>query len=766
MTTDSLGPARNPSPDPGPQHLITSKLAVPRSHKGTVHRTRVLREIRTARDRRLVSIAAPPGYGKTHVLAQWATADGRSVAWLTADDGDNDPVSLLTYLAAALGRVVPLGSGLFDAIASPSVSTRAVVGRLLTALGRSTPVLLVIDDAHRIRDQQCLDALAELIGHLPDGCVVALASRESVNLPIPRWRSEGWLLELGPDTLAMDDREAEVLLGHLGIRLPPGEFERLLRWTEGWPALLALSALAGDRSPPGRPIAEAQVDRSIADYLRSELLAQRTPDEIRFLTRTSILERLSGPLCDAVVGRQGSWALLGYLARSTLLVDEYGGWYRYHSLLREVLQDELAIREPEAVTEGHRRAAAWYEASGDLDGAVDHAFAAGDIETAAILVGRAVIRNHWSGRRTTTRTWLARFRDGDLLTRPWLAVVAAWETMSSGDPASTDHFADLAERGSFEGRPPDGTASFESGRAILRACMGRGGAEEVLQNARRAVELEGLGSPWRDLALWMLAFGRLMAGDVAGADAALADAIAAVDGASGAAIRYCLLGHRALLAIDRHDWAAAGSLVEEGRALGVSGLVDGYLTSVGARAAEIRLAIHRGQTTLARRELARATVLRPILTWNAPAPAVTFLLALARAHLAIGDVAGASTLLSQASGVIRRRPDLGTLPAEVASLRAATADLAIGSGASTLTTAELRVLSLLPYYLSFKEIGDRLGVRESTVKTHAASIYGKLEATSRGEAVERAVDAGLLEPFTEVATGVSPVAADAAGRGP
>lgn len=761
MTTDSRGTHRDPSAESVPRHLITSKLVVPRSRKGSVHRTRVLRGIRATGDRRLVSIVAPPGYGKTHVLAQWAAAGGRSVAWLTADDGDNDPVTLLTYLAAALSRIVPVEPGLFDAIASPSVATRTVVGRLLAMLGRSAaPVLLIIDDAHRIHERQCLDALAELIGHLPDGCVVALAGREAVELPFPRWRAAGLVVELGPEALAMDEHEAGVLLVWLGLTLPAAGIERLVRRTEGWPALLALAALAGDRSPPRTPETEAHVDRSIADYLRSELLAQRTEDEIRFLTRTSVLERLSGPLCDAVVGRQGSSTLLEDLARSTLLVDEYGGWFRYHSLLREVLQEELATREPGEVEDAHRRAAAWCERSGQPDDAVGHAFAAGDVETAAVIVGRALLSSHWSGRRATTRAWLTRFSDADLRSRPWLAVLAAWETMSSGDPASTEHFAALAERGTFEGRPPDDTASFESGRAILRACMGRGGAKGALRNATFAVDAEPLGSPWRDLALWMLAFARLMAGDHASADEALMDAVDAADAASSPAIRYCLLGHRALLAIDRHDWAGAADLIEEGRLLGVSGLLDGYLSSVGARVAEIRLTIHRGDVAAARRELARAAALRPILTWNAPAPAVTFLLALARAHLAVGDAAGASALIVQASGVVRRRPDLGTLASEVSTLRARISGHARGSGASTLTTTELRVLSFLPYYLSFKEIGDRLGVRESTVRTHTRAIYGKLDATNRSEAVERAVDAALLEPFAKAPTGLAAGARD------
>ena len=198
--------------------------------------------------------------------------------------------------------------------------------------------------------------------------------------------------------------------------------------------------------------------------------------EIEFLTRTSILERLNGPLCDAVTGGTGSAERLVALARSTPLIDEYGGWFRYHHLLREFLAAELQVREPGRVTDLHRRAAAWYGEAGELDLAVTHAFSAGDVDLAASFVGRMMLDNHWSGRRALTQSWLARFRDTALEERPWLAVLAAWECIGTGDAARTLRFADIAERGSFVGRPPDGTASFESGRSMLRTTMGRRGA--------------------------------------------------------------------------------------------------------------------------------------------------------------------------------------------------------------------------------------------------------------------------------------------------
>ena len=729
--------------------IIEAKLLIPQSRRGAVRRTKLLRELQGTRGHHLVSLVAPPGYGKTSALAQWAGSGQRSVTWLTADEGDNDPVVFLSYLAAAIDRVEPVDPAVFRAIESPAVSGRAVVGRLVSAVSaQATPVLLVIDDAHTLHDRACLDLLAEFIDHLPEGSGVALASRTAIALPFARWRAEASVVDVGPGQLALDDDEA-VQLGHrLGSTLSADELRDLTHQTEGWPALLALAVLAANRATdrPGHAVSGA--DLPIADYLRSELLEPRTEAEITFLTRTSILERLSGPLCDVVADQPGSAAMLTELARSTLLIDEYGGSFRYHSLLREFLRDELALREPDAVARLHRRASEWYEASGAIDAAAEHAFASGDVDRAAATVGKAMLLYHWSGRRATTRMWFRRFDEDAIQPHPWLTVLAAWEELGAGDVDSTEHLADIAERGSFHGRPPDGTGSFESGRAMLRAAMCRRGADDALTNAARAVELEPIGNPWRDFALWMLSIARSMAGDPDGADGALADGVVAARSSHNLGLCHCLLGHRALLAIDRHDWDAAIVLSDAARTIQEGHSLDGYLSSAPARIAEIRISIHRGDVAGARQALTRAVRLRPLLTAAAPSIGVMSLLGFARAHLALGDAAGARTLLTQANGIIRVCPDLGVLPAEVAALRATAASLPIGlAGASTLTTAELRVLAMLPFYLSFKEIGQRLGVKATTIKTHALAIYGKLGASTRSEAIELAVEAGLLERF-------------------
>ena len=289
---------------------------------------------------------------------------------------------------------------------------------------------------------------------------------------------------------------------------------------------------------------------------------------------------------------------------------------------------------------------------------------------------------------------------------------------------------------------------------MLRAAMVRRGADDALANATRAVELEG------------------SHGCVAGLRALAAGHRAPHDGRPGwrrRSLRRGDQGGRIVRPRTRSDtassgtalswppdvgaWDAAAAFIEESDAIEPAPQVDGYLSTIPSRAARISLAIHRGDIAGARRELARATSLRPLMTAAGPAGAVTFLLAFARAHLAVDDPAGARALVAQARDVIRDRPDLGVLPAEVDTLWA-TLSPAVprrGGGATSLTVAELRVLSFLPYYLSFKEIGQRLGVRETTVKSQALAIFGKLGAATRSDAVDLAVEAGLLERFLPVA---------------
>ena len=408
--------------------LRETRLLPPRIRRGSVPRTRLLALMRSARDCSVVSIVAPPGYGKTTVLAQWASRDPRPVAWVTINDGHNDPVVLFTDLATVIHRQEPLDPAVFDAIGTPGLSSYPLAGRLLAALADlPAPVLVVIDDAHRLNEPACLDALSEFVGHLPPGWQVAIGGRDAISVSLARLRGHGLLLEIGAAELAMDEGEAARLLRPIGLTLALDDLETLVASVHGWPALIYLAGLAATRSGEPAIRVASGTDGYVAEYLRSELLDGRPVDQVTLLLDSAILERFNGSLCDAVVGRTGSAAFLTALARSTLLVDEQGGWYRYHSLLRDFLRSELERRAPGRIRELHRRAALWYDRHGFPDDAVEHAFAAGDVDGAANAVGGVVLRYHWSGRRATIRAWLARFRDEDLEERPWLAVIGAIE---------------------------------------------------------------------------------------------------------------------------------------------------------------------------------------------------------------------------------------------------------------------------------------------------------------------------------------------------
>ena len=744
MTVPADVATHDPTPGRG---LGEAALLPPRVRRGSIPRPRLLSMLRSGRDAPVVAIVAPAGYGKTTLLAQWAARDPRPVAWVTVNDGHNDPVALFRDLAAAINREEPLDPGVFDAIDRPGLTSYHIAGRLLASMaGLTVPVLVVIDDAHLLRRLACLDTLSEFVNHLPPRWQVAISGRDAISVPLARLRTQGGLVEIGARELAMDEAEAAKALRHLGLRLSAAEVRGLVRSADGWPAVIYLAGLAAGRARDGSLPAVPGRHEYVAEYLRSQVLADRSDDHMALLMDTAILDRLTGSLCDEVTGRTGSASFLADLARSTLLVDEQGGWYRYHSLLRDFLLSELERRAPGRSAELHRRAAGWFERHGFASDAVEHAFAAGDFDRAATAVAGVVLKYHWSGRRAIVREWLARFPADEVARRPWLAVTGAIEEAGVGEVVAAETLADLVERGSFEGRPPDGTASFESGRAILRALMCRSGAADALENAILAVRLEPVGSPWRDVALWAEANCRLLAGQTEAGDALLEATVDAARHSRNWGTWQAALAQRSLIAMERGDWAAAATYADAAGEILSSAHLDGYQVTAMARAALSLVALHRGNLPAALEELARGAALRPQLTASLPWLNAEALLVLARAYLAVGDAGGARTVLAQAEDVVRLRPDLGVIPGQVAALRLRLRSLPAGmGGATTMTASELRVLAYLPLYLSFKEIGQRLGVKASTVQTHAMAIYGKLGASSRSEAVDLAIDAGLLD---------------------
>jgi LuxR family maltose regulon positive regulatory protein len=731
--------------------ILESKLTPAPIRPGIVARVRLLDWLEASAATPVVAMSAPAGYGKTVLAVEWAKRDPRPFVWLSIDRHDNDPTVLLTYLAVGLDRVEPIDPAVLGVLASRGASiTKTVLPRLGAALAsKALAVVVVLDDVQLLHDQQGLDALAVLVDHLPPGSQLVVIGRGEPRLPVARWRAEGRLAELGPGELAMDPAEAGSLLAAVRVELPEGEVEELTRRTEGWPVALYLAALAVKAQPAVHGVGLSGRDRFLVDYLQSVLLSGLSPTKVQFLTRTAVLERLSGPLCDAVLGTTGSAAVLASLERSNLLVvpvDRQREWYRYHQLFRELLRGELERAEPELVGELTRRAARWCAHHGLAEAAIDYAMDAGDADLVAQGVEQAAIGVYRSGRLATVQRWFDWFDDHGLIRQyPAVAMLGAWIQALGGHAAAAERWAAAAERGSHEGLLPDGSASIEGWRALLRAKLCRHGVAQMRTDAELALTLLAVGSLWRAPAQLLLGISHLLAGDLGVADDVLAEAVEVAEDTGATLAASVALAERAILAIGRQDWQDAETLVERARSVVAAARLEECVTSLVLFAAAARVAIHHGNRDQADQDLARARQLQPQATHALPYYAVQGRLELIRAYLALSDVAGARTVIREVDDLLRWRPDLGTLPHQANQLRSQL-DQVRGEaiGTSPLTTAELRLIPLLATYHSFREIGQRLHVSQHTVKTQALSIYRKLGVSSRGQAVQRVQEIGLL----------------------
>jgi LuxR family maltose regulon positive regulatory protein len=733
--------------------LLESKLAPALGRPGIVSRANLLDWLEASAATPVVAVCAPAGFGKTVLAAEWAQRDRRPFVWLSIDRHDNDPAVLLTYLAVGLDRVEPIDPGVFRALTSRGASiTHTVLPPLATALSsKALPVVVVLDDVQLLHDQEGLDALAVLVDHLPQGSQLVVISRGEPPLPMARWRAEGRLAELGPDELAMSPVEAGSLLAAARVELPDAEVAELTRRTEGWPVALYLAALSIKAQHPRNGIGGGfgGRERFLVDYLQSALLAGLSPTEVRFLTRTAVLDRLSGPLCDAVLGTTGSAEMLESLERSNLLVvplDRQRAWYRYHQLFREQLRGELERSEPELVRELILRAAHWCADHGLAEAAVGYAMDAGDADLVARGVEQAAIGVYRSGRLVTVQRWFDWFDDQGLLQHyPAVAMLGAWVQALGGHAAAAERWAAAAEQGSYEGMLPDGSASIEGWRALLRAKLCRHGVTQMRADAELALTLIPVGSLWRAPAQLLAGISHLLAGDLDVADDVLAEAVEVAKDTGATLAASAALAERALLAIGRQDWQDAATLVEQARWVVDTAHLEDCATSIVPYAAAARVAIHQGDLDQAEQDLARARQLQPQATHALPYYAVQARLELVRAYLALSDVASARMVLGEVDDLLRWRPDLGTLREQATQLRSQLDHIGADAiGTASLTIAERRLLPLLPTHHSFREIGQHLHISQHTVKTQALSIYRKLGASSRGEAVQCARVLGLL----------------------
>ena len=728
--------------------LTESKFHPPGVRPGIVVRTALVERLAATRVP-VITVAAPPGYGKTTLMSQWAKRIGSRAAWLSCDDGDNDPVVLLSALAVALDRIGPVDPAIFSALASSGADI-TMVPRLVSAVASVyPPVTVLLDHAEAVTNKQCLNTIAEFALHLPPGWQLGLASRTVVPLPAARLRAQGGILEVTADDLAMGPREADSLLKGAGVEADEASVRDLLQRTEGWPAGLYIAALAiksgGRKSDVGFTFTGDDV--YMGDYLRSELLDRISAVEASFLIRTSVLNRMCGSLCNAILEETGSAAALEQMEARNLLVvplDRHREWYRYHHLLRDLLRAELRRREPDLIQDLHFRAAAWFEANGMPEAAIDHAQAAGDYDRVARLILELQQPVWASGRVETVLRWMEWLRD--IPSAEHYGAVAAHGSLIFallGQPSEAERWAGAAERASPGGVLPDGS-TMEATLAYLRAILCRKGVGEMRRDARIAWEGLSPASPYRATMLYTEGVSYLLEGDPAPAEPILARAQDLATHSGSLPLAGMVLAEQCGVAAERDDWPEVTTLAQRAATIVETGHFGDYWTSALVYAWASRAAAYGGDVARARFYLGRASRLRPLLTYALPVVSVQALLEMTRCYMTLADPGGAAAVLAQVHDILQQRPDLGVLPEVAGQLQASLATVnARAVGASSLTAAELRLLPLLATHLSYQEIGEQLFVSKNTVKTQAYSAYRKLRVSSRSEAVVRTRELGL-----------------------
>jgi LuxR family transcriptional regulator, maltose regulon positive regulatory protein len=739
-----------------PFDVVESKLHGPSERIGIVPRTALVNRLRAAGTFPVVLVIAPAGYGKTMLLSQWAARDARPFAWVSVDERDDDPFVLLKHVAAAVDQVEPIGVHVAEALARPDDSIwEAIVPRLSAELSsRTSPFVIVLDGADAIASTDSVEAIGVLIENIPPGSMIALAGRALPTLPVAALRVAGPLLEIGPYELALSRREAEILLRASGVELAENEITGLLQRTEGWAAGLQLAALASQQEGDERaePLDFGNLtgdERHIADYLRSEYLSRIAPRVLRFLRRTSVLERMCAPLCNAVLKSKSSALELEAIGRANLFfvqLDHRRGWCRYHHFFRDLLQRELEEHEPDLVPVLHRRAAAWYEAHGDPESALFHAHAAGDIDDAARILSSIALQVHDSGRVAVVEGWLDLFDVDERLDRhPAVAIQGSRIHAVRGRAEEADRWLHAAERGVASRRK--GVAAVRPWIAVMHAAMCTEGPAKMQADAHLAVAKLGKDDPWRPAALLVQGAAALLLGDTDRADPILAEAVERSARIGSTETHAVAVGERSLIATARDDIRTADALAEEARLLVEDGELGSYPTSVLALAASARSRLRHGQWGQARDRLTAAARLTPHLTYALPWLAVQARIELADAYVTLRDHEAAQHMLEGARGILTARPALGVLGDGVERLEQEIAAMpGTQNGVSSgLTRAELRLLPVLSTHLSFREIGERLHVSRNTIKTQAISVYRKLGVSSRSEAVALAQDLGLVE---------------------
>ena len=554
--------------------LLATKMYVPRSRPGLVARPRLLHQLAPGSTARLTLVSAPPGFGKTTLLADWArraAEEGQLVAWLSLDAADSDPGTFWAYLLAALdARVAGLGAAGRQLAAAGPAPIAPVITTLLNELaGAPAELWLVLDDYHLVENRDVAEGVLFLLENLPPHVHLLISTRVDPDLPLSRWRVRGELVEIRASELRFTgDEGADYLRSASGLELSAADAATLGERTEGWIAALQLAALSlrGRADASGFIERFAGDDRYIVDYLMDEVLAHQPGDVREFLLLTSILEGLTGALCDAVTGQEIGARMLASLERSNLFVvplDDQLTWFRYHHLFADVLRARLLAERPGQVPQLHRRASTWYEANGSTGDAIRHALAAGDVDRAGHLIELSLPQARRERRDGMLIGWLRALPEAAIRRSPVLTVFRGWTLLAAGDLEGLESRLDHAEAllaAVPSGSPPTWADTEElrtlpASIAMYRASLAqaRGDLAGVASQARRVLEVARPDDHfWRGAAAGFLALAAWSEGDIRGAVETFTAAVASLH-AAGSVVDE--LSSTALLA---EMWTVAG----------------------------------------------------------------------------------------------------------------------------------------------------------------------------------------------------------------
>ncbi len=449
--------------------LLSTKLFIPRPRSDRVSRPRLIERLNAGLDRKITLITAPAGFGKTTLLSEWIPHSPRPVAWFSLDEGDNSPARFWAYVIAALQTLSPeLGKGVQPLLRSlPTPAIKSILTGLLNEIHTfEQPFVFIFDDYHLIENTEIDDELAYLIDHQPPNLHLFITTRIDPGLPLSRLRARNQLVELRANDLRFTADEAGIFLTRaMRLNLSAEEVASLEARTEGWIAGLQIAALSmqGHADMPGFIKTFSGSHRHILGYLADEVLSQRSKDTLNFLLQTSILERLCGPLCDAITGDSNGQMLLENLEHANLFItplDHQGMWYRYHHLFAEVLQLRLQQVYGERIAELHRRASDWYESQGMIEDGIRHSLAGADYESAARLIARLAPLYIRKGEMRTLLAWMEDLPESLIFSSEELLVYQGWCL----------YFTSQIERGKACVEKAKGVVKADS-PTILRGCL-------------------------------------------------------------------------------------------------------------------------------------------------------------------------------------------------------------------------------------------------------------------------------------------------------